>query len=216
MSLLGSGHQNRSLGDQEVGGSRHATDESVKPRGARPRPVAVGNHGGDLDHVVVVPPRSEGALGRRESAGVVPPEVRVEGARSREGLVTIAAAEWLLERVFCGVIAQQPLGPESALAHATLEGGVTGVTKAVHVEVGLVRELLAAFGAGVVLPLAAMRPAHVLLKVRLRHIGFTTLAAQEGSLATESKFEMTEIPSYGARLTLTCASSGGFVGVSSV
>ena len=199
MTLLRSRHQDRSLRDQEVRGRRRAADESVKAGRARP----VGDNG-DLDHVAVVPPGSEGALGRRESAGVVPPEVRVQGARSGEGLVAVAAAEGLLERVPPGVVPQQPHGPESALAHATLEGGVSGVMPVVHVEVGLVRELLAAFGARVVLSLAAVRSAHVRLEVRLSHVGFTALAAQKRPLAAGRKFAKTKITHnfarYGRRL----------------
>ena len=191
MTLLRSRHQDRSLRDQEVRGRCRAADESVKPGRARP----VGDNG-DLDHVhvAVVPPGSEGALGRRESAGVVPPEVRVQGARSGEGLVAVAAAEGLLERVPSGlVVPQQPHGPESALTHATLERGVSGVMPVVHVEVGLVRELLAAFGARVVLSLTAVRSAHVRLEVRLSHVGFTALAAQKRPLAAERKFAKTKI-----------------------
>lgn len=187
MTFLGSGHQDGILGDQEVRGRRRRTaDESVKPR------RAVGENC-NLDHVVVVPPGSKGALGRRESAGVVPPEMRVQGARCREGLVAVAAAEGLLERVSSSVVPQQPHGPESAFAHAALEGGVSGVTSAVHVQVGLVGELLVAFGARMVLSLAAVRPAHVRLEVRLRHVGFTALAAQKRPLAAESNFAMMKI-----------------------
>ena len=189
-TLLGSRHQDGNLMDQEVRGRRRTADESVKSRGARPRPV---RDDGDLDHVAVVPPGSEGALGGRESAGVVPPEMRVQGARSREGLVAIAAAEGLLERVSSSVVPQQPHGPESAFAHAALERGVSGVMSAVHVEVGLVRESLVAFGARMVLSLTAVRPAHVRLQVRLRHVGLAALAAQKRPLAAENKFAVMKI-----------------------
>ena len=184
MTLLGIGQQDGSFGDQEVGGSRRTADESVELGGALLlRPLG---DDGDLDQVPLVPPGGEGALGRRESAGVVPPEVRVERARRREGPVAVAAAEGPFERVpGSAVVFQQSHGPERALAHAALERGLPGVAPAVHVQVGLVGELPAALGARVVPPLAAVRPAHVRLEVRLGHVGLAALAAQKGPLAAE-------------------------------
>ena len=184
MSLLGIGQQDGSFGDQEVDGSRSTADESVE-LGSFLRLRPLGDDG-DLDQVPLLPPGGEGAPGRRESAGVVPPEVRVERARRREGPVAVAAAVGLLERVPSNlVVAQQPHGSEGALAHAALERCLPGVAPAVHDQVGLVGELPAALGARVVPPLAAVRPAHVRLEVRLGHVGLAALAAQKRALAAE-------------------------------
>ena len=136
--------------------------------------------------------RGEGALGRREPAGVVPPEVDVERVGGREGPVAVGAVEGPLVRVLPPeVVSQQPHRPESAVAHAAPERRLAGVVPAVDPQVAQVGVLGAAVGARVVLSALGLGAAHVRLEVRLLEKGLAAFAAQKWPLATGTKLALT-------------------------